>query len=66
MVVLICLTLYDEDTLQIEHMLTLITACGVLISVSRIFIPPEVRELLLPRGHLVARCSTIAALRFDS
>ena len=47
LVVLICLTVYDEDTLQIEHMLTVITICGVTVSTTRIFIPPEVGGYIL-------------------
>ena len=55
--VLVCLTIYDEDTLQIEHMLTLITACGLLVSVSRIFIPPEVRDWFRVLAHIITKDS---------
>ncbi|XP_067929329.1 autophagy-related protein 9A-like isoform X2 [Watersipora subatra] len=52
LVVLICFTVYDEDTLQIEHMLTVITACGVVLSTCRIFIPPE-NMVFVPEAKMI-------------
>jgi autophagy-related protein 9 len=40
--VLILLTVYDEDVLNVEHMLTTITSLGVVIGVCRSLIPDEV------------------------
>ncbi|XP_072567310.1 autophagy-related protein 9B [Paramormyrops kingsleyae] len=39
--VLIALTVYDEDVLTVQHILTAITVLGVVITVSRSFIPDE-------------------------
>uniref|UniRef100_UPI00358F4151 autophagy-related protein 9A-like isoform X2 n=1 Tax=Myxine glutinosa TaxID=7769 RepID=UPI00358F4151 len=39
--VLLVLTVYDEDVLSVEHVLTAITALGLLITVCRAFIPAE-------------------------
>ncbi|XP_029443817.1 autophagy-related protein 9B isoform X1 [Rhinatrema bivittatum] len=39
--VLICLTVYDEDVLTVQHILTAITILGVVITVARSFIPDE-------------------------
>jgi len=39
--VLIILTVYDEDVLNVEHMLTVMTGLGVLIGVCRSLIPDE-------------------------
>ncbi|XP_061413226.1 autophagy-related protein 9A-like isoform X1 [Lethenteron reissneri] len=39
--VLLALTVYDEDVLSVEHVLTAITALGVLLTVCRAFIPDE-------------------------
>uniref|UniRef100_A0A8C4NC76 Autophagy-related protein 9 n=1 Tax=Eptatretus burgeri TaxID=7764 RepID=A0A8C4NC76_EPTBU len=39
--VLLVLTIYDEDVLSVEHVLTAITALGLLITVCRAFIPAE-------------------------
>lgn len=41
--VLISLTVYDEDVLNVEHMLTVMTGLGVLIGICRSLIPDEVR-----------------------
>ena len=41
--VLIILTVYDEDVLNVEHMLTVMTVLGVLIGICRSLIPDEVR-----------------------
>ena len=41
--VLILLTLYDEDVLKVEHMLTLMTSLGVVLGVCRSLIPDEVQ-----------------------
>lgn len=39
--VLIALTVYDEDVLTVQHILTLITVLGVVITITRSFIPDE-------------------------
>ncbi|XP_059381019.1 autophagy-related protein 9A-like [Carassius carassius] len=39
--VLIALTVYDEDVLTVQHILTAITVLGVVITISRSFIPDE-------------------------
>ncbi|KAL4646463.1 autophagy-related protein 9A-like [Arapaima gigas] len=39
--VLITLTVYDEDVLTVQHILTAITVLGVIITVTRSFIPDE-------------------------
>uniref|UniRef100_W5MSE4 Autophagy-related protein 9 n=1 Tax=Lepisosteus oculatus TaxID=7918 RepID=W5MSE4_LEPOC len=39
--VLITLTVYDEDVLTVQHILTAITILGVVITISRSFIPDE-------------------------
>lgn len=39
--VLIALTVYDEDVLTVQHILTAITVLGVVITVTRSFIPDE-------------------------
>ncbi|XP_028282675.1 autophagy-related protein 9B [Parambassis ranga] len=39
--VLIALTVYDEDVLTVQHILTAITVLGVVITLSRSFIPDE-------------------------
>ncbi|MBN3298923.1 ATG9A protein, partial [Amia calva] len=39
--VLIALTVYDEDVLTVQHILTAITLLGVVITVTRSFIPDE-------------------------
>ncbi|XP_075436556.1 autophagy-related protein 9A-like [Ascaphus truei] len=39
--VLIALTVYDEDVLTVQHILTTITVLGVLVTVARSFIPDE-------------------------
>ncbi|XP_044149809.1 autophagy-related protein 9A-like [Bufo gargarizans] len=39
--VLIALTVYDEDVLTVQHILTAITVLGVLVTVARSFIPDE-------------------------
>lgn len=39
--VLVALTIYDEDVLAVQHVLTAGTALGVLITVARSFIPDE-------------------------
>ena len=41
--VLIVLTIVDEDVLNVEHMLTLMTGLGVLLGVCRSLIPDEVK-----------------------
>ncbi|KAI1304101.1 Autophagy-related protein 9A [Halotydeus destructor] len=38
--VLICLTVYDEDVITVEHLITVMTALGAIIAVSRAFISP--------------------------
>uniref|UniRef100_A0A914HKF9 Autophagy-related protein 9 n=1 Tax=Globodera rostochiensis TaxID=31243 RepID=A0A914HKF9_GLORO len=40
-VVLCALTAYDEDTLKIEHITTLITVTGAIVLACRVFIPNE-------------------------
>lgn len=40
--VLILLTIYDEDVLNVEHMLTLMTGLGVVLGICRSLIPDEV------------------------
>ncbi|RXM33175.1 Autophagy-related protein 9A [Acipenser ruthenus] len=39
--VLIALTVYDEDVLTVQHILTAITILGVVVTVTRSFIPDE-------------------------
>ncbi|KAJ9595907.1 hypothetical protein L9F63_012926, partial [Diploptera punctata] len=39
--VLVVLTIYDEDVLTVEHVLTIITGLGVIAAICRIFIPDE-------------------------
>ncbi|XP_046883282.1 autophagy-related protein 9B isoform X2 [Hypomesus transpacificus] len=39
--VLIALTVYDEDVLTVQHILTAITVLGVVVTVTRSFIPDE-------------------------
>ncbi|XP_017556214.1 autophagy-related protein 9B [Pygocentrus nattereri] len=39
--VLIALTIYDEDVLTVQHILTAITVLGVVITITRSFIPDE-------------------------
>ncbi|KAM7379462.1 hypothetical protein PAMP_005009 [Pampus punctatissimus] len=39
--VLIALTVYDEDILTVQHILTAITVLGVVITITRSFIPDE-------------------------
>ncbi|XP_071956451.1 autophagy-related protein 9A-like [Antedon mediterranea] len=39
--VLIILTVYDEDVLTVEHVLTLMTLLGLVVTVCRTFIPDE-------------------------
>ncbi|XP_011304017.1 autophagy-related protein 9A isoform X2 [Fopius arisanus] len=39
--VLIILTVYDEDVLSVEHILTTITCLGALVAAARAFIPDE-------------------------
>ena len=41
--VLVILTVYDEDVLGVEHMLTVMTSLGVVLGVCRSIIPDEVR-----------------------
>jgi len=40
--VLIILTVYDEDVLNVDHMLTLMTSLGVILGICRSLIPDEV------------------------
>lgn len=40
-VVLLLLTIYDEDVITVEHVLTTMTVMGTLVAVSRAFIPDE-------------------------
>ena len=42
--VLIILTVYDEDVLNVEHMLTVMTSLGIVLGVCRSLIPDEVKE----------------------
>jgi hypothetical protein len=42
--VLIILTIYDEDVLNVEHMLTTMTSLGVILGICRSLIPDEVRK----------------------
>merc|ERR1719471_1749736 len=39
--VLILLTVWDEDVINVEHMLTIMTICGALLAGSKVFIPNE-------------------------
>ncbi len=41
---LILLTIYDEDVLNVEHMLTLMTGLGVVLGICRSLIPDEVKR----------------------
>ena len=45
--VLIILTIYDEDVLNVEHMLTTMTSLGVILGICRSLIPDEVRRKLV-------------------
>ncbi|XP_076032252.1 autophagy-related protein 9 [Oratosquilla oratoria] len=51
--VLAALSVYDEDVLQVEHVLTLMTALAAILAASRVFIPEEnvvwCPELLMSR-----------------
>jgi autophagy-related protein 9 len=42
--VLIILTVYDEDVLNVDHMLTTMTSLGVVLGICRSLIPDEVRK----------------------
>lgn len=62
--VCIVLTVFDEDVLQVEHMLTLMTSLGVVLGVSRSLIPEEVNacsywieQQKRSRDIIVARCA---------
>jgi len=48
--VLVVLTWYDEDVLQIQHMITLMGGIGMVLSISTMLIPPEVSNLELVVG----------------
>lgn len=39
--VLVCLTIVDEDVLNVEHVLTIITICGLIMTVCKGLIPDE-------------------------
>merc|ERR1719210_1368979 len=39
--VLVILTVWDEDVLNVEHMLTIMTVCGALVAGAKVFIPNE-------------------------
>nr|KAG5693795.1 hypothetical protein BaRGS_029425 [Batillaria attramentaria] len=39
--VLVCLTIVDEDVLNVEHVLTIITVCGLIMTVCKGLIPDE-------------------------
>lgn len=39
--VLLILTVWDEDVLNVEHMLTVMTVCGALLAGAKVFIPNE-------------------------
>ena len=39
--VILVLTVIDEDVLQVEHVITILTVTGVLTALSRVFIPEE-------------------------
>lgn len=39
--VLAGLALYDEDVLLVEHVLTIVSICGILVGVTAVFIPDE-------------------------
>ncbi|KAJ9594868.1 hypothetical protein L9F63_013829 [Diploptera punctata] len=39
--VLVLLSVYDEDVLTVEHVLTIISVCGVLAAISRAMLPDE-------------------------
>lgn len=41
LIVLVILSVYDEDVLQVEHVLTVITVFGLIIAISRLLIPDE-------------------------
>jgi autophagy-related protein 9 len=43
------LTVYDEDVLNVEHMLTTITTLGVVIGICRSMIPDEVKTTMVER-----------------
>jgi len=45
--VLILLTVYDEDVLNVEHMLTLMTGLGVILGICRSLIPDEVEKKIV-------------------
>ena len=51
---LVLLTVYDEDVLNVEHMLTTITSLGVVLGICRSMIPDEVSvevKLIVDRGE---------------
>ncbi len=39
--ILIVLTVYDEDVLNVEHVLTIITASGAIVGIARSIIPDD-------------------------
>jgi len=43
--VLVVLTVIDEDVLNVEHVLTIMTIAGVIITACKVFIPEEVRGI---------------------
>ena len=47
--VLILLTVYDEDVLNVQHMLTTMTSLGVILGVCRSLIPDEVNKNIFYR-----------------
>lgn len=40
--ILICLTIYDEDVITVEHLITVMTALGGIVAISRAFISSEI------------------------
>jgi len=48
--VLVVLTLYDEDVLNVEHVLTVISVSGAVAGIARSLIPDEVGFLRINLG----------------
>lgn len=53
--VLVILTIYDEDVINIEHLLTIISVTGAVAGIARSLIPDEVqaKNIKLPKIQLL-------------
>lgn len=56
--VLLALTIFDEDVLAVEHVLTIMTGLGVLTAICRVFIPDE-NMVWCPEKLLIALLAEI-------